>query len=172
MSPRIKKNRIIRGGPIAHSYKPVGIPVTETQKVELGADEFEALRLADYEHLSQEEAASQMGVSRPTFTRIYNAARKKIALALVEGKTLIFLSDVSVERGRRRCGRCHGVYISDIDKDENCPECNEIEDFDSSINRKCECIRCGYEMSAKLGIQCRQLTCPQCGSRMRRKNIV
>lgn len=172
MSPRIKKNRIIRGVPIAQSYKPVGIPVADIQKVEIGADEFESFRLVDYEHLSHEQASVQMGVSRPTFTRMYNSVRKKIALALVEGKTLVFLSDIPVERGRRRCGRCNGVYASNAEKDENCPECSEEENLINDTVRKCECMRCGYEMNAKRGVSCRQLTCPQCGSRMKRKNIV
>ncbi|HXK82077.1 MAG TPA: DUF134 domain-containing protein [Bacteroidales bacterium] len=172
MTPRIKKNRIIRGVPIAHSYKPVGIPVADTQKVELGADEFESFRLVDYEHQSHEQASVQMGVSRPTFTRMYNSVRKKIALALVEGKTLVFLSDVQLEQGRRRCGRCNGIYVSNNDNDENCPDCVEEEDFVDDSVRKCECMRCGYEMTAKRGITCRQLNCPQCGSRMRKKNNV
>ncbi len=166
---RIKKNRIIRGVPIAQSYKPVGIPTADNQKVELGADEFESFRLVDYEHLSHEQASVQMGVSRPTFTRMYNAARKKIALALVEGKALVFLSDVSIEQRQQRCGRCHGIYISNNDNDKNCPDCSEEDEMNEMI-RKCECIKCDYEMNAKQGVPCRQLTCPQCGSRMKRKN--
>ncbi len=51
-------------------------------------DEFEALRLADLEGLYQEEAARRMNVSRPTFSRIVDAARRKTADALVHGKAL------------------------------------------------------------------------------------
>ena len=51
-------------------------------------DELEALRLADLESLYQEQAAGRMKVSRQTFGRIVESARRKVAEALVEGKAL------------------------------------------------------------------------------------
>ena len=48
----------------------------------------EAIRLSDYEGLSQEEAAEQMNVSRQTFGRILIHARKTVAETLVLGKAL------------------------------------------------------------------------------------
>ncbi|RUM87792.1 MAG: hypothetical protein DSZ24_05330 [Thermodesulfatator sp.] len=56
------------------------------EAVRLALDELEALRLADLEGLYQEEAAKRMGVSRATFGRILERARKKVAEALVMGK--------------------------------------------------------------------------------------
>jgi hypothetical protein len=70
-------------------YKPRGIPMTELQSVELTVDEFEAIRLADCERLYQEQAAERMNVSRQTFGRILDAARAKVADALVHGKALL-----------------------------------------------------------------------------------
>jgi predicted DNA-binding protein (UPF0251 family) len=58
------------------------------QHIELTVDELEAVRLADLEGLYQEEAAARMNVSRQTFGRIVEAAHKKIADALVNGKAL------------------------------------------------------------------------------------
>jgi len=52
----------------------------------LNFDEYETIRLLDYEGLMQEEAAERMNVSRPTLTRIYENARKTMAKAFVEGK--------------------------------------------------------------------------------------
>ena len=49
-------------------------------------EEFEAIYLCDHEGKLQAEAAESMGVSRPTLTRIYASARRKIADALVGGK--------------------------------------------------------------------------------------
>ncbi len=69
-------------------YKPRGIPLTLLQCVELTVDEFEAIRLADCEHLYQEQAAERMNVSRQTFGRILDAARAKVADAIVHGKAL------------------------------------------------------------------------------------
>jgi predicted DNA-binding protein (UPF0251 family) len=55
-------------------------------------DELEALRLADLEGMSQQEAAEQMGVSRQTFGNTVKKARWKVAKSLVEGNALIFPS--------------------------------------------------------------------------------
>jgi predicted DNA-binding protein (UPF0251 family) len=52
-------------------------------------DEMEALRLSDYEGYYQEECAEKMGVSRTTFSRLVNSAHKKIADALLHGKTIV-----------------------------------------------------------------------------------
>ena len=54
----------------------------------MAIDEFEALRLADVEGLRQVEAAEKMRISRPTFTRIYAAARAKVGDALVNIKAI------------------------------------------------------------------------------------
>jgi predicted DNA-binding protein (UPF0251 family) len=53
-------------------------------EVILTVDEFESIRLKDHLGLEQKEAAEKMGISQPTFSRILNEARKKIAKALVE----------------------------------------------------------------------------------------
>jgi predicted DNA-binding protein (UPF0251 family) len=57
-------------------------------EVEITLDEFEAIRLADYEGLYQEKASEQMNVSRQTFGNIINSAHKKIADFLINGKSL------------------------------------------------------------------------------------
>ncbi len=54
----------------------------------MSLDELEAIRLADYEGCYHEDAATRMKVSRATFGRILNEARKKIAEAIVDGKAL------------------------------------------------------------------------------------
>jgi predicted DNA-binding protein (UPF0251 family) len=65
-------------------------------------DELEALRLADLLGLYHEEAAGRMGVSRATFGRIVERARRKSAEALVEGKALR-IEGGPVELSRERC---------------------------------------------------------------------
>jgi predicted DNA-binding protein (UPF0251 family) len=61
----------------------------ELGQIEILPEEFEALRLADHQSMSQQEAADQMGVSRQTFGNIISRARFKVATALVEGKALM-----------------------------------------------------------------------------------
>lgn len=51
-------------------------------------DEFEAIRLMDYKSLKQKESAKIMEISQPTFHRILNSGREKIAIALIEGKII------------------------------------------------------------------------------------
>ena len=69
-------------------------------------DEFESLRLADLEGLYQEEASARMKVSRSTFSRIVETARRKVADALVHGKVL-GIEGGPVRRGPRRCCPFH-----------------------------------------------------------------
>ena len=80
--------RRITHSPRATYYKPAGIPLCELREVELGADELEAIRLADVEDLYHTEAAERMGISRQTFDRIVLRAHKKIGAALVNGQAL------------------------------------------------------------------------------------
>lgn len=86
--PRPHKHRCINAQPLSVVYKPAGIPARRLEWVTLHLDEFEALRLLDHVGLDQEKTALEMGVSRPTVTRIYAAARQKIATALVLGQAI------------------------------------------------------------------------------------
>jgi len=60
----------------------------DLEEIVLNLDEFEAIRLADYEQLYQEEAAAKMNISRQTFGRIIEAAHKKVADVFINGKAL------------------------------------------------------------------------------------
>jgi len=104
--------------PNAGLFRPAGIPVCALEQVTLTLDEVEALRLADLNGLYQEQAAREMEISRPTFSRIIEAARRKVADALIYGKALRLEggvvrmkeeTEVPAEEGTghgRKCGRC------------------------------------------------------------------
>jgi uncharacterized protein len=85
---RPKCCRRIGCGPDATYYKPRGIPSTMLEEVHLTLDEFEAIKLADFKALYQEQAAGMMNISRQTFGRIIESAHRKIADALIHGKAL------------------------------------------------------------------------------------
>ena len=74
--------------PGATYFKPRGIPLVNLDEVVLHLDELEALRLADHEGLYHEEAAVRMNVSRATFGRILDGARRKVAGAIINGNAL------------------------------------------------------------------------------------
>jgi len=85
---RPKKCRRIWHDPDITYFKPAGIRKRFLKEINLALDEFEAIRLKDYECLDQNSASEQMGISQPTFHRLLESARKKVADALVEGKAL------------------------------------------------------------------------------------
>lgn len=85
---RPKKTRWVKCAPGERCFRPKCKPESDLEGVYLTIDEFEAVRLADVEKLKQVEAAKKMKVSRPTFSRIINAAHQKIGDALVNIKAI------------------------------------------------------------------------------------
>ncbi len=86
--PRKKCFRHIERHPGVSFYKPAGTPLRLLEEVQLQLDEYESIRLADLEGLYQEEAAERMKISRQTFGRILKEAHRKIADAIIEGKSI------------------------------------------------------------------------------------
>lgn len=84
---RPKKQRIITSEPKINQFSPRGKPGRPDETI-LIADEFEAIRLADFFGMSQKEAARSMKISQQTFSRIINKARKAIAEAIVKGNII------------------------------------------------------------------------------------
>jgi len=58
------------------------------QEIQLSVEEAEAIRLKDIEELEQEDCAQRMNISRTTFARVLNSARRKMADALLNGKAI------------------------------------------------------------------------------------
>jgi len=87
MSNRKRQRKVMMPPPM-EGFKPFGMPMRNLEPAILLYEEFEALRLADYKGLNQEKAAVKMDISRLTFTRIYDNARKTIAKAFVAGKAI------------------------------------------------------------------------------------
>lgn len=86
--PRRKRLRKVVAPPGFRGYRPYGNMHGRKDHVDLLYEEYEAIKLADYDLLNHLEAARIMGISRPTFARIYEAARRKIARALVETREI------------------------------------------------------------------------------------
>ena len=108
--PRPQKCRKICRMPDTMEFLPVN-DASPCEAVVLTVDEYEAIRLIDYQGFSQEECAGYMQVARTTAQQIYNSARNKIARALVSGLTLrIEGGDYSLCDGQEDfcgCGGCH-----------------------------------------------------------------
>ena len=80
------KKRWVCGKPRCSRFQP--LDRENLKNVVLNLDEYECIRLIDYEGLEQEQCAKQMGVARTTVQAIYKSAREKLADFLVNGKGL------------------------------------------------------------------------------------
>ena len=83
------RKRFVQRPPFFQNFKPSGIPRKMLKKVELTLDEYEAIRLADYLQIEHLEASEKMKISRPTFTRLIEKARQKIATVIIDGNELV-----------------------------------------------------------------------------------
>jgi len=86
--PRTTKLRKIYSFPDHYSFVPEDADIDSFESIMMTLDEYETIRLLDYEDLNQEECAMRMGVARTTVTAMYESARKKMISAIVEGKRL------------------------------------------------------------------------------------
>ncbi|MFN8257046.1 MAG: DUF134 domain-containing protein [Bacteroidales bacterium] len=186
MSPRIKTIRKVLNPPIIKGFKPYGPERNSenTDPVILLFEEYEAIRLCDYDKCNHQEASVLMCVSRPTFTRIYASALQKIAIAFVEGR------QIAIEGGKvyfdsdwYQCKKCN-CYFNNPEKEieiVNCPLCGSAEiisfDFGDTLmddNLKyaqdiCVCSVCGSEQAHQKGKPCNEQICLKCNGQMKRK---
>ena len=86
--PGRRRCRRVGCNPPFTSFRPETDGPAGSEETVLTVDEFEAIRLKDLEGLDQIECARMMEISQPTFHRLVIGARKKIAEALLHGKTI------------------------------------------------------------------------------------
>jgi uncharacterized protein len=85
---RPRLSRTLKGGPDARCYAPQCDSDQKGEIVSLLPEEMAALNLIDLQLMEQEQAATALGVSRKTIWRDIHEARRKIADALINGKTI------------------------------------------------------------------------------------
>jgi predicted DNA-binding protein (UPF0251 family) len=108
--------------PHFRGFKPIGLS-EENHPVIMNYEEYEAIRLSDYELFGQVESAQVMGVSRPTFARIYESARRKVAQAFVQGKPIVFEGGkVYFDSEWYSCNHC-GCWFNHPEKEEEVSKC-------------------------------------------------
>ena len=103
--PRPKRPRCIASRPITRGFIPDG--ALKAGEVILSLEEFEAIRIIDFEGMDQSQAAEMMNVSRQTFGRILKSARFHLSKALVTGQRLK-VTGGCYEMSGQRSGRGHG----------------------------------------------------------------
>lgn len=169
------------------------------EKVVLTLDELEAIRLADFMGLYQEEAAKQMGISRPTFGRIIDSAHKKVAEFLIQGKMLCVeggpvemaaasktAPETAFSQGQpgspfpfsgprcRRGGRImsykdHG-HNSSFGPPAGIPHGGRGRHaLGLGPEGFCVCPKCAFKKPHQAGVPCLEERCPNCGSALIRE---
>ncbi len=123
--PRRKRNRRIQVPPVIKGMSVYGVRGRKSNEVVLRLEEYEAIRLLDYQNLTQEQAAVHMDVSRPTLTRIYEEARNKVATAFVEGRDIIFRGgDIYFDESWHKCQNCQASFNNYDEGKIECPVCS------------------------------------------------
>jgi len=111
----------------------------QLEAVKIAIEEVEALRLKDKDGYDQAECARQMGLTRPTFQRLLVSARRKIATALVEARS------IEIEGG-------HYQMKNRVFECTDCKEIWEVEPCSEGGKHGYEiaCPKCGSMKKSKL----------------------
>jgi len=114
---RKKKVRYIQKMPKSSLFSPRGKP-GRPDEVELKIDQFEAIKLADYQGYDQSEGAKLMGISRPSFGRILRQGRNIVADAIVNAK-IIRIRTADVQVGVRQRNVLHKDEAAALQSNEH-----------------------------------------------------
>ncbi|MFW5644317.1 MAG: DUF134 domain-containing protein [Bacteroidota bacterium] len=135
--PRKKHLRKVVSPPKFKSYLPNGYKSHNKEEIDLLYEEYEAINLSDYQGLHHHEACRLMGVSRATFARIYESARKKIAAALVEVREIrAVFGNAAFDENWFICHKCNARFtlaLSETNNDQ-CPICASLN-FEPIMNK-------------------------------------
>ena len=123
--PRPQFKRIVNEPPLYSHFKPMGVKGQDVKQIVLTLDEFEAFRLADQLGYSHAQAAEEMEISRSTFSRLIEKARKKIADFIIQGGVLtIGGGSVHFRVNILQCVDCGHLFKVKLDDNiSDCPEC-------------------------------------------------
>lgn len=99
----------------------------DLELVILTLEELEAISLVDLQDLEQEDAASQMKVSRRTLARDLTSGRRKIADALLNGKAIEIKG---------------GNYVALPSRSFSCSDCAHLWEQPSGTCRLRVCPKC------------------------------
>jgi predicted DNA-binding protein (UPF0251 family) len=130
-------SRSIEGGPSARCYAPQCSPNEEEEVVTLLPEEMAVLELIDLQDLEQEQAAAVLGVSRKTIWRDIHETRRKIADALIHGKTIQMagcmrrLEGHCPQKNQDLCPKKGGGFCPKI----SMPLCGKSDELSETIDR-------------------------------------
>lgn len=82
---RPRKIRKWLENPLYTCFKPLWVPHYKLKRIDLGIDEFQAMKYVDIDNYSMIKWAELMWISSSTFHRLIESGRKKVMLALSQG---------------------------------------------------------------------------------------
>jgi uncharacterized protein len=147
---RPRKTKNVDFEPEVTYFKPQSVPLRAMKEVELTVEELEALRLANIEKLSQEDAAVKMNVHQSTFQRTLTRACEKVTDALVNGKA------IKIEGGNYKM----------VGRNRNFGRGRMGGPLSAGPGGNCKCPKCGHEQQHTRGKPCNTIKCPKCNTLM------
>jgi len=167
--PRPRRFRRVWFEPNITYFKPAGIRMVDLDETVLTVDEFESVRLKDFEGLNQEKAAKKMNISQPTFHRLLLQARKKIAEALTNGNA------IRIQGGNFKMAQPRGMGMG---RGRGMGQGGGIGGGRGMARGRgqgmgyggpasnCICPKCSYETQKERGVPCTEMKCPECSTMM------
>ena len=158
--PRPRRLRRVGFMPDVTFFRPSGIRLSDLEESILTVDEFESVRLKDFLGMEQTEAAKKMKISQPTFNRVLRCARKKIADAIVNGKS------IKIEGGRYKMVQPRGRGLRrGIGQGQGRGRMGGIA---AGPEGYCVCPKCRTKVQKQRARPCTEMQCPECGALMMR----
>ena len=152
---RPRRIRRIFFQPDVTHFKPVGISMADLKETALSFDELEAIRLIDFEEMEQNKAGKKMKISQSTLSRLLRKGRKKLADAIVNGRSIKIQGGnfKIVKPTKKVFGRGLGGR-------------GKMSGFAEGLGGICKCPKCSYEEPQVRGQPCINKKCPKCQTKM------
>jgi len=165
--PRPRLLRRIFFQPNVTQFMPQG--VKSSYEEILTYEEIETIRLKDLENLEQNKAAKQMKISQPTFSRLLDSARKKIANAIINGQAIKIQGGnfKMVQPTGRGLGLGRGQGMG-AGRGAGAGGRGRMGGFAAGPGGECVCPKCGARAPHQTSVPCYKQKCPKCGSPMTR----
>jgi predicted DNA-binding protein (UPF0251 family) len=162
------KLRVVEDVPRCVYFKPQGVGISQVENLLLTLDEYEALRLKEYENLQEKDACEKMEVSQPTFNRLYTKAKKKLVRAIVEGLA------IKIEGGNYKMPNLdgRGSRFNDCGRFARRGRGfgNRNRGFNGvGVGGRCVCPKCDFSENHNRGEPCYLKKCPKCGENLVRE---
>lgn len=135
--PRKTRCRRVEISPGTTSFVPLNKRMDNMDDMVLTLEELEAMRLKDIEGLTQQECAERMEISRQTFQNIIDSARKKVAVALINGLSITIKGGYfKFPYCEIECRSCHAIYSVQYPQDRKvCPICNSSRVYCNNMHK-------------------------------------